>query len=113
MNTATTARPFTELMRDVIDDIKDIVRSEIRLAKTEVREESTKAVDAAKMMAVGGLLALVAFVLMIIAAVQGLELVMPDWLAALVVGIVIGIPAAIFLVAGRERMKKVGPGNKD
>ncbi len=38
----SSERPFSAVLKDIVGNLQDIVRSEIRLAKTEVQEEVAK-----------------------------------------------------------------------
>jgi peptidoglycan/LPS O-acetylase OafA/YrhL len=105
MNLAVN-RPLTEVMRDVLADLQDIVRSEIRLAKAEAREHAAKLSSGAKLMGVAAVMGLGAFALLLVAAVQGLATTMPVWLAALIVCAVLGIVAAVLFMSGRQKLKE-------
>ncbi len=100
-------KPLSEIVRDVMGDFQEIVRSEVRLAKTEVREEAGKAANAAKMAAAGGLLALYALGLLLLSLVWALQLEMSAWASALLVGGVLAVISVVMLNVGRKRMKTV------
>lgn len=100
-------KPLSEIVRDVMGDFQEIVRSEVRLAKTEVREEAGKAANAAKMAAAGGLLALYALGLLLLSLVWALQLEMSAWASALLVGGVLAVISFVMLNVGRKRMKTV------
>ncbi len=80
-------RSFTEVLQDIVGNIQTIVRAEVRLARTEVAEEVHKAKPAGLAIAGGAVLGLCAVVFLLLAAVYGLSLVMPNWAAALIVGV--------------------------
>lgn len=107
MSPSPATKGFAELMRDVVRDLQDIVRSEIRLAKAEVREETSRAASAAKMAAAGAVLALFALGWLLVAAAEALAKAMPDWGAALVVGLCLALLGGGLLWAGFERFKEV------
>ena len=56
--TYQTDRTFSEVLQNIIGNVQNIIRSEIRLAKTEVKEETTKAARATGIVAAGAVLAL-------------------------------------------------------
>lgn len=99
-------RSIAEVVRDALSHVQEILRSEIRLAKAEVREEASKAKNGAMLLAIGGVCALFAVGFLLLAAVYVLTLYMPAWGAALIVGGVVGIAALIFLMMGRNLMRK-------
>jgi len=100
-------RPISALLHDIVGNIQHIVRSEMRLAKTELREELRKSASAGVMLGVGvvGLMFSVLFVLL--AAVYALSLVVPSWMAALIVGAGLGLIAAVCVAIGISRFKRV------
>jgi len=53
------------------------------------------------------MLAIFALAFLLLAAVYGLALVMPPWLAALTVGIVLAITGSILISAGSKRLKLI------
>jgi len=98
-------RPMAEVFRDIIGNVQEMVRSEVRLARVEITEEVSKTSRAGAMLAAGAVLAMVAGVFLLVCVAQLLDLIMPDWAAALVVALAVGIPAAILLMKGRDRLR--------
>src|SRR6476646_1734106 len=85
-------RPVTSVLQDIVFNTQEIVRSEVRLAKQELREEAADLKSAAILVAFGTLIGSCALVFVLLAALYLLSMVMPKWEAALVVG---GVAAAI------------------
>jgi tetrahydromethanopterin S-methyltransferase subunit C len=104
-----TERSFAELFQDIVVNVQEIIRSEFRLAKAEVREEADKARKSVSMLGAGVVIGLYALGFLLLAAVYGLETVVPSWLAALIVGAAIAIVATVLLSMGRNRIKQVHP----
>lgn len=100
---------FAEQIRQVVTDLQQLIRSEIRLAKAELREEATTAARGAGMLAAGGLLALYAVGFLLLTAVYALAGPLADWLAALIVGVVVAIVAGVLAMVGRSRLKQASP----
>jgi len=98
-------RPMAEVFRDIIGNVQEMVRSEVRLAKVEIRDETTKTVRAGALLAAGAILAMVAGIFLLVCVAQLLDLVMPAWAATLVVALALGIPAAILISKGRDRLR--------
>ena len=98
-------RPMSEVFRDIIGNVQEMVRSEVRLARVEIKEETSKTARAGAMLAAGAVMAMIAGVFLLVCLAQLLDMVMPDWAAALVVALLMGIPAAILISKGRERLK--------
>jgi len=97
-------RPMTEIFRDIVGNVQEMVRSEVRLARVELREEASKTARAGALLAAGGVLAIIAAVFLLVCMMQLLDLVMPDWAAALIMALALGIPAAIMVSKGRQRL---------
>jgi uncharacterized membrane protein YqjE len=100
-------RSIADVLQDIVANVQTIIRAEIRLAKTEVKEEITKARAAAAMMAGGAVAALFTVWLLLLTVFFALSTVMPFWAAALVLLIVMAIVTATLLTAGRKRLKTV------
>jgi len=98
-------RPMAEVFRDIIGNVQEMVRSEVRLARVEIKEETSKTARAGAMLAAGAVMAMIAGVFLLVCLAQLLDMVMPDWAAALVVALLMGIPAAILISKGRDRLK--------
>ena len=107
MATPQMQRSVPEVLRDIISNFELIIRSEFRLAKTEVREEAAKAVKPGINAAVGIVIGFYGFGFLLLAAVYGLTTVMANWLAALVVGAALAIVGVVFLSAGMSKLKRL------
>jgi uncharacterized membrane protein YqjE len=102
-------RSFTELLENIVDNIQGIIRSEVRLAKAEIREETSKASRAGAVLAAGAVLGLYGLGFLLLTGVYALEQVMAPWLSALIVGVVVALISAILLMSGRKLLKAVHP----
>jgi uncharacterized membrane protein YqjE len=106
---ASTDRSVSDLLQDIVRNIQDIVRSEVRLAKTEFLEEVGKARAASVLLGVGALSGAFGLFFVLFAIVYALSIVVPDWAAALIVAAVLSISAAVMLRLGADRLKQVRP----
>jgi len=106
---ATTDRSVADVLQDIIRNMQDIVRSEVRLAKTELREEVSKARDASVWIGVGALSGTFSVFFLLFSIVYALSRVVPDWAAALIVGVALAIATGVLLSTGVERFKHVHP----
>jgi uncharacterized membrane protein YqjE len=100
-------RSMGEILQDIIADVQEIVRSEFRLAKAEVQQETAKVARSGIPLIVGLLLGLYALGFILLAAVHALSIVVAAWLAALIVGFVVGVVSLILINIGRNRLKGV------
>jgi len=101
------SRSIADVLQDIIANVQTIIRSEVRLAKTEITEEATKAGRAASMMAGGAVAALFTVWLLLLTIVFALATVIPIWSAALLVCVLMGVVTAVLLVAGKKRFSTV------
>jgi len=102
-------RSVSDVLRDILEDLQDIVRSEVRLAKAEFKTEVSHASKAAKPLIAGAVLSVYAGGLILTTLVLALSLVLPAWMAALSVGVVVGLLAVILIAMGRTRLRHVTP----
>jgi len=102
-------KSFSDVLENIVADIQEIMRAEVRLAKTEVREETVKAGRAAGVLGIGAVLALYAGGLLLLTALFALETALAPWLSALILTALVGAAAAVLISVGRKRVKQVDP----
>jgi hypothetical protein len=98
-----------ELIGNISDDLTQLFRQEVELAKAEVRQEAAKAGKAAGMLGGAGFAGYLAVVLLSFALVFGLANVMDAGWAALIVAVVWAAVGAVLYAGGRKRLKTVDP----
>ena len=103
----SNGRTMSEVLQDIVANIQEIVRSEFRLAKVEIHEETTKAIRSSIPLVIGALLSLYALGFILLAVVHALSLVVDAWLAALIVGVGVLVISMILVSVGRKRFKQV------
>lgn len=103
------SRSISELVSGVVENLQNIVRSEVQLAKTELREEAKTAGKAAGMLAAGAVLGFYALGLFLMTVVWILATQMSNWLAALIVTVVIGAIAAVLALKGKSQLQEIHP----
>lgn len=104
-----TERSFTVVLQDIMRNVQEIIRAEVRLAKAEIREEASKALSSMVWVMVGAVCAAFALTFLLWTVVYAVGLVWPMWAATLVVAAVLGIAGAVMLSSGIRRMKDVSP----
>ena len=102
-------RPLPELMKTLADQTATLVRQEIDLAKAEVSEKGKKAGLGAGMFGGAGVIGFLALAALTAAAILGLATALPDWLAALIVGLVYAGVAGVLVLQGRNKVQEAGP----
>jgi VIT1/CCC1 family predicted Fe2+/Mn2+ transporter len=105
---AKEERSLGELFTELGDEMRTLIRQEVALATTEIRDKISHLGRDATMMAVAGAVAFVGFEALIAAAIIGLAQVIPLWLSALIVGVVLGIVGYILLRSSLNDIKKRG-----
>ena len=101
-------RSVLEVLQDMIGNIEEIIRSEFRLAKSELSEKASDTVQSAKTLGAGLLFGFYGLCFLLLAAVCALAVIMSNWLAALIVGAVVAVIASIFISSGATKLKCLG-----
>ena len=98
-----------EVVGDIADDLQRLFRHEIELAKAEVRQEGSKAAKAGGMFAGATVAALLTAVMVSLALMYALAEIMHIGWAALIIGALWAVAAAVLLSTGRTRLRAVRP----
>jgi hypothetical protein len=88
------------LLRRLTNELATLVRQEIALASAEISRSLFTALKGAASVAVGGAVLYAGLLVLLLAAVLGLSRVVDAWLAALIVGIVVGVIGYVMVHAG-------------
>jgi uncharacterized membrane protein YqjE len=107
MPTPQMQRSVPELLQDIAGNLEEMIRSEFKLAKAEIREEAAKAAKPGKALAAGLALGFYGFGFLLLAAVYGLSMVVAGWLAALIVGGVLAIISAVMVSSSAKKLQRV------
>jgi len=111
--TPTTADPahasIGDLVSSVTADLSRLVRDEMRLAQVEVTEKAKKAGVGVGAFGAAGVLALFAVGVLLAAAVLALATVLPGWLSALIVGVVLLVVAGVAALVGKKKVSEAAP----
>ena len=99
-------RSLSKILQEIINHLTEIIRSEVRLAKVEVRDDVTQVTRAGVFFLVGAVFAFQALMFVLLGLVFALGSRMPLWLSAGVVGLGAGVIAIIVLRVGRARLKQ-------
>lgn len=105
MNAPQDEKPLTGLVSDLVQDVVKVLRSEIALLKAELRESASRLERGLGMILGGALVALCALLVLIEAVVVALANIWPPAVAALVVGVVLAVVAALLMWKGRRDMR--------
>lgn len=97
------------LVSQLSSQIPDLIRSEMKLAQTELSEKGKRAGLGVGMFSAAGLLGFFGVAALLTTIVLLLALVMPAWLAALIVAVVLFAAAGIAAVLGKKKVQEATP----
>ena len=97
------------LVHDMTQQMSTLVRDEIRLAQAEMTEKGKKAGIGVGLFGGAGLVALYGVATLLATLVLALALVMPAWLAGLIVTVVLFAVAGVLALQGRSNVSKATP----
>lgn len=103
------SRGLGDLFSDLTQNASLLARQEVLLAKVEMQRKVRDAGGDIATIAVGGVLANAALLALVAAAIVGLSNYVDLWLSALIVGVVIGLIAALLIFRGVEALKEMTP----
>jgi hypothetical protein len=102
-------RSLLALFSDLWRETSTLVHEEAELAKAEMSEKVSQISTGVVELAIGGLIVFAGFIVTLIALSNGLAHLLPeeqaDWLAPLIVGVVVMVFGVISLLRGRSNMK--------
>lgn len=102
-------RSVAELVSDLADELKRLVRDELRLAVFELQRKGKRMGLGAGLLGAAGILALFGAGALIAAVILALALVLPAWLAAVVTGGGLLIAAGVAALIGRKEVERARP----
>ena len=100
-------RPLRDVFADILGNVQEIVRSEVRLAKAELREEASQAVFSMLPIIAGTVAGVLAVLFVLWTIAYAVALVWPLWAATLVVAAVLAVVATGLLMIGVSHLKRV------
>ncbi|WP_228942730.1 phage holin family protein [Nocardioides sp. Leaf374] len=102
-------RSLGEIVGDITQDLTTLVRQELDLAKTEMKQEAGRAGKGAGLLGGAGVAGSNLLLFLSAAAMFGLDAVLPLWLAALVVALVWGVVAGVLALTGKKALQQSNP----
>ena len=97
------------LVHDLTQQVPQLIRSEIRLAQAEMTEKGKRAGLGVGMFSAAGLLAFLGLCCVVATGILALAHALPDWLAALVVAVVLFLGAGVAALMGRKEVRQATP----
>ena len=98
-----------ELIGQIGEQVTSLVRAEVRLAQAEVTQKAKRFGIGAGLFGGAGLVTVLGLGALITAAILGLASVMPGWLAAVLVAVVLFAVAGVLALLGKKDVQKAAP----
>lgn len=103
----TSDRSLGTIVRELTQDLSTLFRSEVALAKLELKQAVAALGGVGALFAAALFCALFGAALLLVTAILALALVMPAWLATLIVAVLLLALAGALSMAGRKKMARV------
>ena len=101
---------ISELVSDLTRETSELFRREVELARLEVSQAITRVQTGVSSMAIGGIVAFAGFLVLLVAAALGLDLVLQTpWLSTLIVGGIAVVLGGVLLAVGKSRLTRLTP----
>jgi hypothetical protein len=98
-----------KLVNDLSDQVSRLVKDELRLAKLELTAKGKRAGLGAGLAGAAGVTAFLGGATLVAALVLLLALVMPAWLAAAIVAVLLFVAAALLGLVGKKKVQQASP----
>lgn len=102
-------RSTGEIISSVTQDITTLVRQELDLAKTELKQEAGRAGKGAGLLAGAGVAGHFVLLFVSLTIVFALDLVLPLWASALIVAVTWAVVAAVLASVGKKAIQESNP----
>lgn len=90
-------RPLGELFTDLAQETSTLFRNEVALAKVELTDKAARVGKNVASLVIGGAVAYAALLAICAAVILLLAMAMPAWLAAVIVGLIVGCVAWLLI----------------
>jgi len=97
-------RSISTLLSDLAGETILLFRQEMALVKAELHEKLSRAGQGATALGAGALIAYSGWLALVAAMILALMLVLPAWLSATIVGVVIILFGIVLMLIGRNRL---------
>jgi membrane protein len=108
-STAVEDRSVAQLVQDMSEQTRRLVRDELILATAELKQKGKRAGIGAGLTGAAGVVALFGAGTLVACAVLALALVLPAWASALIIGVVLLAAAGLAAKLGTKKLKSAAP----
>lgn len=98
-----------DLVKRLSEDSTRLIRDELKLAQAEATEKAKDLGVGVGAFGAAGVLALFGFAVLIATGILALALVLPAWLASLIVGVALLVIAGIAALVGKKKVSEGAP----
>jgi hypothetical protein len=98
-----------QLLGDLSDQVTRLVRNEVQLAQAEVTGKAKRLGVGAGFFGGAGLVALLGLNALVTGAILGLAAVLPGWLAAVIIAVVLFVVAGVLALIGKKDVQQAAP----
>lgn len=98
-----TDKPVGAIVHELTASVTTLMRTELELAKSEMRDSMAKMTAAGAMFGAAAVLGVFALAVLLTAGVLALSMVLQPWAAAVIVGVVLLIGAGVLAMVGRKK----------
>jgi uncharacterized membrane protein YqjE len=102
-------RSLGNIVSDVTENLSALMRQELDLAKTEMKQEVTKAGKGAGLLGGAGLAGYFVLLFLSVTLVFVLDEFVRDWIAALIVTVLWSVIATVLALTGRKAIRESNP----
>src|SRR3982751_609326 len=102
-----------DLFSELATETSTLVRQEVALAQTELTQKATRVGKNVGYLAVGGFVAYAAMLAVLAGIIMLIGLVIPVWLSAILVGLVVGGVGYFMVSSGVAEIRKTDPVPRD
>lgn len=109
MQQSKDERSLGELFADLSRQTSQLIHQEMALAKSEMSEKATQIGKIVGFIAAGGVILYAGFLALLTTIIILIARVLPWWLSALIVGVVVVAIGAILVDMGLQKLKHLNP----
>jgi len=102
-----------DLFSELATETSNLVRQEVALAQTELSQKATRVGKNVGFLAVGGFVAYAAMLAVLAGIIMLIGLVIPVWLSAIIVGLIVGAVSYFLISSALTELRKTDPVPRD
>ncbi len=92
------------IVSGIVEDLQEIVRGEVKLAKAEIKDDVSAMGKGAASIAAGAMVALVGFIFLMLGVTYLLNKWLEMWIAAGIVGVALLLIGAMLAMSGKKKL---------